>query len=395
MAKTYNKLNIEINQKVTDIITAVQDDTNSRYLDVQLFDNGTPIDLTGQEVRIYLQKPDGTNIWNDGEVTNATEGRCQFLLTTQTLAVCGELKTQISIWQNNEEILSTEIFKIFVTKSLRSDGSIESSNEYGSLVILFQNIYEALDLMTEMVQSFGTAGAVAQGIPATTFWQMLEAVYSVNAEALANASVSEVLNRMGLTNDSGATATTGTLMGKMNNLIGTANDVSSKTNISSCLGLNNYTPYFQGATSLPSTTNDWTTLINVDGSGYLSAIIVDLFAYNAHNRNCGVRISIDGEYILNYKIVANSLGSSAYIANFIINKNNMYFTDRCVFFNESLNKSTYSFSTATPFIPNNVETTNEQRFLTNNELRFNNNLKVEYTTSSGNGNFLYLYFIEN
>lgn len=219
MAKTYNKLNIEINQKVTDIITAVQDDTNSRYLDVQLFDNGTPINLTGQEVRIFLKKPDGTNIWNDGEVTSATEGRCQFLLTTQTLAVCGVLETQISIWQNNEEILSTEIFKIFVTKSLRSSGSIESSNEYGSLVILFQNIYEALDLMTEMVQSFGTAGAVAQGIPVTTFWQMLEAVYSVNAEALANASVSEVLNRMGLTNDSGATATTGTLMGKVNELI--------------------------------------------------------------------------------------------------------------------------------------------------------------------------------
>lgn len=227
MAKTYNKLNIEINQKVTDIITAVQDDTNSRYLDVQLFDNGTPINLTGQEVRIFLKKPDGTNIWNDGEITSATEGRCQFLLTTQTLAVCGVLETQISIWQNNEEILSTEIFKIFVTKSLRSSGSIESSNEYGSLVVLFQNIYEALDLMTEMVQSFGTAGAVAQGIPATTFWQMLEAVYSVNAEALANASVSEVLNRMGLTNDSGATATTGTLMAKVNDLIANPRTVKS------------------------------------------------------------------------------------------------------------------------------------------------------------------------
>lgn len=227
MAKTYNKLNIEINQKVTDIITAVQDDTNSRYLDVQLFDNGTPINLTGQEVRIFLKKPDGTNIWNDGEVTSATEGRCQFLLTTQTLAVCGVLETQISIWQNNEEILSTKVFKIFVTKSLRSSGSIESSNEYGSLVILFQNIYEALDLMTEMVQSFGTAGAVAQGIPATTFWQMLEAVYTVNAEALANASVSEVLNRMGLTNDSGATATTGTLMGKVNELIANPKVVKS------------------------------------------------------------------------------------------------------------------------------------------------------------------------
>lgn len=289
MAKTYNKLNIEINQKVTDIITAVQDDTNSRYLDVQLFDNGTPINLTGQEVRIFLKKPDGTNIWNNGEVTNATEGRCQFLLTTQTLAVCGVLETQISIWQNNEEILSTEIFKIFVTKSLRSSGSIESSNEYGSLVILFQNIYEALDLMTEMVQSFGTAGAVAQGIPVTTFWQMLEAVYTVNAEALANASVSEVLNRMGLTNDSGATATTGTLMAKMNNLI-----ISNAENVPyMALGLAEYKSYYIQS-SIP-TQSPWETAVEVLGEGYFSGAAITTSGTSI--ATSGVRITIDGNII--------------------------------------------------------------------------------------------------
>lgn len=223
MAETFNKLKIEINQPVTDIITAVQDDTNSRYLDVFLYDNGTPIDLTGHEVRIFVEKP-ATNgeqftVWNNGEITDATAGRCQFLLTTQMLAEMGYLNVQISIWLDNTEILSTEVFHIFVTESLRTNGTVESSNEYGALVVLFQNLYESIDLMTEMVQNFGIAGDVAQQIPVTTFWEMLEAVYSMTKQAYENASVAQVLEEIGDTTDTGATGTTGTIYGKLNNII--------------------------------------------------------------------------------------------------------------------------------------------------------------------------------
>lgn len=55
MAKTYNRLNIEINQPINDIMTAVKDDTFSRFLDVFLFSNGTSIDLTDHKVRIYIK----------------------------------------------------------------------------------------------------------------------------------------------------------------------------------------------------------------------------------------------------------------------------------------------------------------------------------------------------
>ena len=58
MAETYNRLLVDVNAEVVDIITAVQDDTNSRYLDVILYNNGVPINLTGHEVRIYLRKPE-------------------------------------------------------------------------------------------------------------------------------------------------------------------------------------------------------------------------------------------------------------------------------------------------------------------------------------------------
>lgn len=198
----YKKLVIEVDEPITDIITCVQEDADSRYLDVQLFKSGVSFDLSGTKVRIYMVKPDGTNIMNDGEITDAVSGRCQFLLTTQALAVCGILKTQIKVFSETEEqILSTQIFKIDVTESLLTNKTIESTNEYGSLVILFQDIYEALQVMTAIKNNFGEPGETAAGISVDTFWKMLEAVYNVNADALKNASVSEVLERIGENGD--------------------------------------------------------------------------------------------------------------------------------------------------------------------------------------------------
>lgn len=193
----YKKLVIEVDEPITDIITCVQEDADSRYLDVQLFKSGVSFDLSGTKVRIYMVKPDGTNIMNDGEITDAVSGRCQFLLTTQALAACGILKTQIKVFSETEEqILSTQIFKIDVTESLLTNKTIESTNEYGSLVILFQDIYEALQVMTAIKNNFGEPGETAQLIQVETFWQMLEAVYNVNADALKEASISEVIKKL-------------------------------------------------------------------------------------------------------------------------------------------------------------------------------------------------------
>lgn len=215
MAQTYNKMKIDIKEPVTDIITAKQNDSNSRFLDVYLYDGGVPIDLTGHEVRIYMLKADGTEVFNNGEITNATAGRCQFELTDQALGAYGKLLCEISIWYDNVQILTTPTFDIHVVKNLRTNGSIESSNEYGALVVLYQNLYESIDLMTTMVEQFGEPGEVADAASIATFWQMLEYLYGVNEAALKNASVSEVLERIGLNTDGEGS---GTIFGAVNTL---------------------------------------------------------------------------------------------------------------------------------------------------------------------------------
>ena len=114
MAKTYNRLELDVNKKFNGgIITEVQGDSNSRYLDVSLFNNGVPLDLTGHEVKIFMEKPEnGGEIWNDGVITDATAGRCEFLMTTEALSKVGHLQAQISVWKDNTEILSRRCLKL-------------------------------------------------------------------------------------------------------------------------------------------------------------------------------------------------------------------------------------------------------------------------------------------
>ena len=224
MAKTYNRLELDVNKKPNSIITEVQGDSNSRYLDVSLFNNGVPLDLTGHEVKIFMKKPEnGGEIWNDGVITDATAGRCEFLMTAEALSKMGHLQTQVSIWKDNTEILSTQVFEINVTKTLLGNSSVESSNEYGTLVLLFQNLYEAHDLMVDMVSSFGKKGAVADARDIATFWQGVEylAKYmdtdlkGLIEKAMANASVQGVLDLIGTSEDSGNT----TVFGKENAIL--------------------------------------------------------------------------------------------------------------------------------------------------------------------------------
>lgn len=211
MAQIYSKLLLDTKKPNHDIITAVQNDTNARFLDIILLDNGIPIDLTGNEVRIYAKKPDKLEVYNDGTITDPGAGRVQIEMTTQLLASPGHIEAQVIIFKNNTEILTALTFKIFVVKSLLSEQSIESSNEYGALVLLFQNLYEAYDLMVEMVDKIGTPGPRATSLNLDTMFEVWDWLV-VYLEANSSAGIVEKIGNP--TDSAGAN----TLFGKIRSI---------------------------------------------------------------------------------------------------------------------------------------------------------------------------------
>ena len=131
------------NENVSKIVAKTkQEDTLTRYLDITVTDNGVPVDLTGCEVRIYGRKYDKTEFYNEGILQDAVTGRCLFEATTQmTACPAHSVHCEIRIFKDNVQILSTMPFEIFVVESLIGESAIESSNEYGALVLLYQNLY--------------------------------------------------------------------------------------------------------------------------------------------------------------------------------------------------------------------------------------------------------------
>lgn len=192
MATNKTILNIEINENVNDYITAVQQDSRSRFLDVMLFDNGVPIDLTGHTARIYAIKPDGKEVYNNGVITDAKNGRVQFELTSQTLAVSGLLNLQIILYRNNTEILSTNPFKLFILESLMSKNAIQSSNEYGALVVTLRDLESAKALMQEMVKKIGSPGQIATSLNLTTMYGIMDEILKM----LRDSSVVSIKNKL-------------------------------------------------------------------------------------------------------------------------------------------------------------------------------------------------------
>lgn len=191
MAKHYTKLIIAINENINSIVTAVKGDVASRFLDVQLYSNGTPIDLTSHTVTMSAKSHPDSNFkvpidkFIDGVITDATNGRCQFELKTDILGQTGVLILQISIFSGQQEVLSTNPFNLYVIDGLRNDEQIEASNEFGALVVLFSEIQNALDDMHAIRDNFGTPSEESLQAGTDTFWKALEKSIKGSADLVA------------------------------------------------------------------------------------------------------------------------------------------------------------------------------------------------------------------
>lgn len=123
---------LDINKKLYEKIQAKQGDTKSRFLLFHLLDGAVQFSLVGRTVRVYGLKPDNKEFFNDLQIVDVNKGYCKLELTSQALAVPGDLDLELVIMEG-ESKLSSIPFVVEVIKSLNSKSAIESSNEYKAL----------------------------------------------------------------------------------------------------------------------------------------------------------------------------------------------------------------------------------------------------------------------
>lgn len=151
MKSTYS-LVIDIKRNIYEQITLKQEDTKSRYLSITLTDDNLPLNLTSHTVKVFILKPDNTKVFNNVNILDATQGKIEIELTTQALALPGEIKIELAIYGVDTSILSTKIFSVNVEKTLRDDTAIESSNEFSALT----NALGDIELAKESVGIVGS-----------------------------------------------------------------------------------------------------------------------------------------------------------------------------------------------------------------------------------------------
>ncbi len=127
-------IKLDLNKdKLYEKIKAKQGDTKSRFLLFQLFDGASPFSLESRSVRAYMKKPDGQEVFNDLVINNRNEGYCTLELTNQVLAKAGIVKIELMIIEGDKKLTSS-VFELEVDKSINSEDSIVSTNEYEALL---------------------------------------------------------------------------------------------------------------------------------------------------------------------------------------------------------------------------------------------------------------------
>lgn len=114
-------------------LKAKQGDTESRFLLFQLLDGSLPFNLENRSVRAYMIKPDGKEVFNDLIVNDRVKGYCTLELTNQVLAAPGTVKLELMVIEGTKKLTSS-VFELEVEKSINSEKSIVSTNEFGALL---------------------------------------------------------------------------------------------------------------------------------------------------------------------------------------------------------------------------------------------------------------------
>lgn len=115
-------------------VYAKQGDSGSRFVNVTMLANGVQIvPESGTTAKIRALKPDGTGVYNPATIN--ANGTITAALTSQMLAVKGDVQADIMLVGSNNEILSTVTFYITVEEAPAGE-AIVSSNEFLELIEL-------------------------------------------------------------------------------------------------------------------------------------------------------------------------------------------------------------------------------------------------------------------
>ena len=117
------------------VVTALQGEINSRFLEITITDKGSFFNLTEKTVMVYMTKPDGKIIFNSCSVVDAPNGKINVSLTSQMSIAAGTVKDfKIHIIGSDKTRLKITGICLKIKNAANADEAIESTNEFTALI---------------------------------------------------------------------------------------------------------------------------------------------------------------------------------------------------------------------------------------------------------------------
>lgn len=134
------------------IVTALQGEINSRFLEITITDKCGFFNLTGKTVMVYMTKPDGKIIFNSCSVVDAPNGKINVSLTSQMSIVAGVVKDfEVHIIGNDKSRLKVSGICLKIKGTSNVDEAIESTNEFTALIEALKKADESLEYVIEFL----------------------------------------------------------------------------------------------------------------------------------------------------------------------------------------------------------------------------------------------------
>lgn len=137
---------------LSDSLTLIQASSNVRRFEVQLTKEELPFDLSNCLVKAVYMKPDDMVVLNDVEIKDVLEGHISVGLTEQCMAEEGRVRCEIVVINVMEEsFIAFPTFSFKVKESLFMGSSVESTNEFQTLLNAISKVESFDDIASEIV----------------------------------------------------------------------------------------------------------------------------------------------------------------------------------------------------------------------------------------------------
>ena len=138
------------------VITAMQGEINSRFLEITITDKGSFFNITGKTVMVYMTKPDGKMIFNSCSVVDAPNGKISVSLTSQMSIAPGVAKNfEIHVIGSDKSRLKISGICLKIKSTANPDEAIESTNEFTALIEALNRIDGSLEYVEQFLEEKG------------------------------------------------------------------------------------------------------------------------------------------------------------------------------------------------------------------------------------------------